>query len=166
MAIDISDVQNKGLREVFALTERPSSDHWSVGSVTQEGEQGTSSVDCSRRVAPSVDDQRGEMDVTEKRSSIRKGDEPATCSAFAGLFKECLKANMWRQSLRVMISHMERPKPVMSIFTGESRKEFLLFMRCFIGYLGSNPGVTHSTRLKMLITVCTGELKESLISYT
>lgn len=166
--IDLNSMWNKSLKEIVSTMERPSIGHDSVELVTHyepseevEGEQDDSNTNCHRPDRPSVADQRGETGVLEKNSSIRKAEGPTNSIGFAGELTD-----MWRQSLRQLIAQMERPKPVMPTFTGDSRQEFALFLQRFNGYLETNPEMTPYAKLEMLITACTGKLKRSLITYT
>lgn len=72
----------------------------------------------------------------------------------------------WEKGMERIIATLERPKPAMPTFSGDSRKEFALFMRRFTGYLEGHP-VRPKAKLEMLIAACTGEeMKDALVMYT
>lgn len=96
-------------------------------------------------------------DSEERFPSATEPKEPLSADDFA---------NKWEKGMERIIATIERPKPAMPTFSGESREEFALFMRRFTGYLEGHP-VRPKAKLEMLIAACTGEeMKDALVMYT
>lgn len=61
-------------------------------------------------------------------------------------------------------TNMDRPKAPLPTFSGESKREFGLFLKLFRQYLNSTY-VKPAARLNMLISACTGPLSKTLLSF-
>lgn len=142
------------------------SDNGSSGSVLETGNRNNDeerhinpSTEPRQHDATAISSQRGETSPTETLLP------PLTAGTSGTSTQSRESADVWTKSMQHIVASIERPKPVMPTFTGDSRREFAIFMRRFTGYL-ENSSVEHSSKLEMLITACTGKLKNSLMSYT
>lgn len=105
---------------------------------------------------------RGESEPPKKplRTPIKEG--PSTSADTQR--KTPVTEDLWTKGMQKIIASIEKPKTALPTFTGDSRKEYSLFMRRFHRYLRDH-AVDASSKLDMLIDACTGRTKDLLMRY-
>jgi len=119
---------------------------------------------CINPFAHATSSPQGEQDSPESLSASTKGGSSEGSGASQQTLTPTDLVDVWTKSLEKIITTIEKPKQPLPTFTGESRREFGLFMKQFHQYMYKT-SVDPSSRLDMLISACTGPLKESLRGY-